>query len=85
MDAVFEEVSFGECGVEIQERRLQVALVGQAVWPEDWQLYNLAKDPGETDDLSERMPELRSEMVEIWSRYSEETGVILPSINILSP
>lgn len=49
---------------------------------DEWQLYNLAKDPGETVDLSGRMPELRSEMIEIWKRYSKETGVILPEKNI---
>ena len=41
---------------------------------DDWQLYDLAKDPGETNDLSERNPELRSEMIEIWNRYSRETS-----------
>jgi arylsulfatase len=50
--------------------------------PDDWQLYNLAKDPGETIDLSAQMPELRSEMIEIWNRYAQETGVVLPSINV---
>jgi arylsulfatase A-like enzyme len=50
--------------------------------PDEWQLYNLANDPGETVDLSTRMPELRSEMIEIWNRYSQDTGVILPSRNI---
>jgi arylsulfatase A-like enzyme len=53
--------------------------------PDDWRLYNLAMDPGEIVDLSERMPELRSEMVELWNRYSRETGVTLPSKNIFEP
>ena len=53
--------------------------------PENWQLYNLAKDPGETVDLSQRMPELRTEMIAIWNRYSQETGVILPSKNLFAP
>jgi len=53
--------------------------------PEAWQLYNLAKDPGERVDLSGRMPELRNEMIEIWNRYSQETGVILPSKNLFAP
>ena len=51
--------------------------------PGDWQLYNLASDPGEMDDLSQSKPELRNEMVAIWNRYSRETGVILPSKNLL--
>ena len=51
----------------------------------DWRLYDLATDPGEQTDLSGRHPKLHSEMVEIWNRYSRETGVILPSRNLLSP
>jgi arylsulfatase len=51
--------------------------------PGDWQLYDLASDPGEVDDLSRSKPELRREMVEIWNRYSKETGVILPSTDLL--
>jgi len=53
--------------------------------PGDWQLYNLAKDPGETTDLSGSMPELRSEMIGVWNQYSQETGVILPSTNLFAP
>jgi arylsulfatase len=53
--------------------------------PDDWQLYNLAIDPGETIDLSTKMPDLRSDMIEIWNRYAQETGVILPSKNLFAP
>lgn len=53
--------------------------------PDDWQLFDLAKDPGETVDLSAQLPELRSEMIEIWNRYAEESGVILPSVNLFAP
>jgi arylsulfatase A-like enzyme len=50
--------------------------------PAEWHLYNLATDPGETEDLSQQMPELRQEMITTWNRYSQESGVILPSENI---
>jgi len=50
-----------------------------------WQLYNLTKDPGETVDLSEKMPELRNEMIGVWNRYSKETGVILPEKSVFAP
>jgi arylsulfatase len=46
---------------------------------DDWQLYDLSRDPGETTDLSSLRPELRSQMIEIWDRYAQESGVILPS------
>ncbi len=49
---------------------------------DEWQLYHLATDPGETVDLSRTMPALRREMIEIWTRYSQETGVILPDKNV---
>ena len=45
---------------------------------DDWQLYDLSKDPAELNDLSKERPELRKEMIEIWNRYASETGVILP-------
>lgn len=51
---------------------------------DEWQLYNLANDPGETSDLSAKMPELRREMIEIWDWYAHEAGVILPSTNLFT-
>jgi arylsulfatase A-like enzyme len=52
--------------------------------PDHWQLFNLANDPGETRDLSSKMPDLRDDMIDIWNGYSQETGVILPSRNIFT-
>jgi arylsulfatase A-like enzyme len=45
---------------------------------EDWQLYNLTKDPAEMNDLSNSRPELREEMIGIWEQYSKNVGVVLP-------
>jgi arylsulfatase A-like enzyme len=55
------------------------------IGPDEWQLYNQAKDPGEIVDLSKKMPKLRKEMIDIWNSYSKESGVILPSENIFAP
>ena len=44
----------------------------------DWQLYNLAEDPGEQKDLSGRHPGLKAELIAAWERYAQEVGVILP-------
>jgi hypothetical protein len=49
----------------------------------DWQLYDLAKDPGELQDLSHKRPELCSQMAQAWERYAQETGVIAPSVTPL--
>ncbi|RKG53594.1 arylsulfatase [Acinetobacter cumulans] len=44
--------------------------------PNQWQLYNLAADAGETDDLAERYPEKLHELLEDWKVYVKENGVI---------
>jgi arylsulfatase len=45
---------------------------------DDWQLYDLSKDPAELNDLSQERPELRKEMIGIWKQYSKDVGVVLP-------
>lgn len=44
--------------------------------PNKWQLYNLAEDVGETDDLAEQYPEKLHELLEDWKVYVKENGVI---------
>ena len=41
-----------------------------------WQLYDLSKDPGETEDLAQQHPEILKELLEHWETYCEETGVV---------
>jgi arylsulfatase len=54
----------------------------KAIWlrpPEGearWELFDLAADPGETDDLAAREPQVLAELVEAWGRYVRETGVV---------
>jgi arylsulfatase A-like enzyme len=45
---------------------------------DDWQLYDLSKDPAELNDLSQERPKLRKEMIGIWKQYSKDVGVVLP-------
>lgn len=42
----------------------------------DWQLYNLAEDPSEINDLSEKYPEVRKELIESYNQYAKNNGVI---------
>ena len=41
-----------------------------------WQLYDLEKDPGEVDDLSEVMPDKFKELTQTWDEYRQATGVV---------
>ena len=43
----------------------------------DWQLFNLADDPGEQYDLSEKYPEKRKELISLWDEYVKTNGVII--------
>ena len=45
----------------------------------EWQLYNLAKDPGEVNDLATQNHDLVMELSQAWERYAEANGVIRPS------
>ena len=41
-----------------------------------WELYNLHEDPGETQDLSKIMPDKLSELIEDYGQYVQTNGVI---------
>jgi arylsulfatase len=45
----------------------------------DWQLYDLAADPGETRDLSSGSPGRVRELAQAWERDAATNGVIPPS------
>ncbi|NIE62541.1 arylsulfatase [Burkholderia sp. Ax-1719] len=43
--------------------------------PGVWQLYDLARDPGETQDLADAQPAKLQTLLAHWERYVEENGV----------
>jgi arylsulfatase len=43
-----------------------------------WQLFNVVKDPGESNDLSSAMPEKLATLKTAWDRYAEDVGVVPP-------
>jgi len=50
--------------------------------PGAWQLYDLSVDPGEIDDLAATYPEKLAELLDLWDRYVEDSGVILDPISV---
>lgn len=54
----------------------KIVFIPKPKGPERWQLYNLAKDPGEIHDLSEHDPERLGRMIKMWDQYVLETGVV---------
>jgi len=41
-----------------------------------WKLFNLANDLSEQNDLATELPDRLEQMVQLWDRYAEESGVI---------
>jgi arylsulfatase len=45
----------------------------------DWQLFDLATDPGETRDLADKEPERLRQLTKQWETYADDVGVVLSS------
>lgn len=45
----------------------------------DWELFNVAKDPGERKDLAAEHPDKLKQMLALWDDYVKANNVILPS------
>ena len=41
-----------------------------------WHLYNIQKDPGETQSLNQQEPELLQKLVATYDQYAKEKGII---------
>jgi len=44
----------------------------------DWELFDLAVDPGEAHDLADQHPEILQRLVAAWESYADDVGVVLP-------
>jgi arylsulfatase len=44
----------------------------------DFELFNLAEDPGETTNLADSFPEKYDEMIDLWRAQRKELGILLP-------
>ncbi|KAL9935897.1 hypothetical protein V8E36_005474 [Tilletia maclaganii] len=62
----------------IRRGRWKALFIPRPVGEEKWQLFDLDVDPGENVDLAEREPERLKQLVEDWTTYESEVGVILP-------
>lgn len=50
-----------------------------------WQLFNIARDPGETRDLAAAEPARLQALTAEWDKYAKDVGVIIPAIRIYQP
>lgn len=57
------------------------AMPGQAPQPTRWQLFDVARDRGELEDLAAREPEVFERLKRQWQVYAREVGVVFPPQN----
>jgi arylsulfatase len=69
---------FGRCA--IRRGNWKALLLPPPDGPGHWQLYDLSRDPGETNDLSGQEPVRLASLVADWDAYVVETGVVLVNV-----
>jgi arylsulfatase len=42
----------------------------------DWQLFDMAADPGESNDLAAQHPEVIQNLADQWDVYADEVGIV---------
>jgi arylsulfatase len=42
----------------------------------DWQLFDMAKDPGESNDVSDQFPNVTQDLADKWDSYADDVGVV---------
>lgn len=81
-DSIHPTSSAGAMGWElfgrgaVRQGNWKLVHVDASVGGGKWQLYDLAKDPGEVHDKSDEHPDIVSRLLGLWDTYCLETGVV---------
>ncbi len=54
----------------------KATFIGEPYGPNEWQIFDLSNDPGESKDLSTQMPELKQRLIDAWDDYANSVGVV---------
>lgn len=60
----------------IRKGRYKALFIPRPMGPEKWQLFDLKTDPGEIHDLAKEKENILEELVNHWSQYVAETGLV---------
>jgi arylsulfatase len=64
-------------GKWMRQGNFKAASVAPPFGAGQWALYNVAEDPGETQDLAREQPETLDRLINAWDRYADNVGVVL--------
>ena len=62
----------------VRQQNWKLVLQPKPVGTGQWQLFNIAEDASEQNDLSEQYPQKVAELKSFWQDYVQENGVIIP-------
>lgn len=65
-------------GKWMRQGDLKAVMIPKPYGTGEWQLFNVAKDPGEAIDLSKQKQDKLKSLVAAWDQYAKEVGVVLP-------
>ena len=78
-DAVFGFESNGQRYIQQGDWKMVYLRGGEPfIRSGEWQLYNIAEDRGETNDLAQERPEVVDRLLQEWERYKGRVGIVLP-------
>lgn len=63
-------------GKWIRQGDFKAVFIPKPYGSQQWELYNLSVDPGETTDLSRQKPDLLKKLIVEWEKYAEKVGVV---------
>ncbi len=82
MEAIYgaEEFVGGEMGGGkwMRQGDFKAVMIPEPYGTGNWQLFNVAEDPGEAKDLSKVKPDKLKTLMAAWDQYANEVGVVLP-------
>lgn len=74
---LFGNAYYREGNLKLLGMRAQAGF-GDASQPPTWQLFDVARDRGETNDLAASQPETVQRLKQAWLKYAKEVGVVFP-------
>jgi arylsulfatase A-like enzyme len=80
IEAESRELGWSAYGMDAYRKdRWKVLRLPEPYGNGDWQLYDLAADPGELVDLSTEFPDRAAALSNAWKDYADSNGVIQPN------
>ncbi len=76
-----EAVGWEQFSRAIRQGRWKATWIMSPFGKDDWELFDLETDISERNDLAKTNPKKLNELILLWEKYSDDVGVVLPSVS----